>query len=103
MDCFSEWRITTNTMKEEKIAVVMDGMDVCRIVPYKPIDGNYEIKIDFLTNEFEVACYKLFSHEPMLFSEAVQHEKPGLKSLGIHSTGYEEMIALMKGIYSLKE
>ena len=33
--------------KEEKIAVVIDGMDICRIVPFKPVDGKYEMKIDF--------------------------------------------------------
>lgn len=77
--------------KKDKIAVVIDGMDICRIVPFKPVDGKYEIKIDFLSNEFDTKCYRLFSHRPIYWgvenskqSEITYHKGEDNKPLTIH-------------------
>ena len=51
--------------KDEKIAVVVDGKDVCRIIPFQPSDGRYELKFDFLGNEFDISCYRLFAPRPI--------------------------------------
>ena len=33
--------------KQKTKNTVIDGKDICRIIPFKPSDGKYEIKIDF--------------------------------------------------------
>lgn len=77
--------------KEEKIAVVIDGKDICRIVPFNPADGKYEIKMDFLGNEFDTSCYRLFSHRPIQWEindsthlEVTYHKGENAKPLTIH-------------------
>jgi hypothetical protein len=77
--------------KDEKIAVVIDGKDICRIIPFKPSDGKYEIKIDFLGNEFNTSCYRLFSHRPIQWEiydskdlEVTYHKGENTKPLVIH-------------------
>ncbi|MDK2811572.1 MAG: hypothetical protein PWR27_2281 [Petroclostridium sp.] len=84
--------------KEEKIAVVIDGMDICRIVPFKPVDGKYEMKIDFLSNEFDTKCYRLFSHRPIHWgvdnskqSEITYHKGENNKPLTIHIKNKEKI------------
>lgn len=54
-------------------------------------DYNKEIKIDFLTNEFEVACYKLFSHEPIRWDvldseqcDITYHKGENARAITIH-------------------
>ncbi len=76
---------------EEKIAVVIDDKDICRIVPFKPVDGKYEIKIDFLGNEFDTTCYRLFSSRPIEIEidgsdqlEVTYHKGENAKPLTIH-------------------
>lgn len=51
--------------KDEKIAVVLNGFDVCRIIPFKPAEGKYEVKVDFLRNDYQITCYKLFNSQPI--------------------------------------
>ena len=77
--------------KDEKIAVVVDGKDVCRIVPFKPSDGRYEIKFDFLGNKFDISCYRLFAPRPIQWEifdsnqfELTYHKGESEKPLRIH-------------------
>lgn len=77
--------------KDEKIAVVVDGKDVCRIIPFKPSDGRYDLKFDFLGNDFDTSCYRLFSHRPILWEiydsnqfELTYHKGESDKPLRIH-------------------
>ncbi len=74
-----------------KIALVKGGKDICRIIPFKPLDGVYELKMDFLENEFDVICYKLFSEEPIKWDlensnqlEVTYHRGVNAKPLTIH-------------------
>jgi hypothetical protein len=74
-----------------KIAVVIGGSDICRLVPFKPADGKYEIKIDFLGNEFDVIYYTLFAVEPVKWNlnnskqmEITYHKGENAKPLIIH-------------------
>jgi len=77
--------------KDEKIAVVIGDMDICRIVPFKPVEGKYEIKIDFLENEFNTKCYRLFALRPIEWEiidssqfELTYHKGDKGKPLTIH-------------------
>jgi hypothetical protein len=91
-------RDMSNNKKKEKIAVVIDGMDICRIVPFKPVDGKYEMKIDFLSNEFDTKCYRLFSNRPIHWgvdnskqSEITYHKGENNKPLTIHIKNKEKI------------
>jgi len=77
--------------KDPKIAVVIDGRDICRIIPFKPVEGKYEIKINFLENEFDVIYYKLFSTERIKWEledstqlEVTYHKGENARPLTIH-------------------
>ena len=50
-----------------KIAIVVDGIDICRIIPFNSDIGKYELKIDYLENEFEISLFKLFCKESIKF------------------------------------
>ena len=77
--------------KKVKIAVVIDGRDICRIIPFKPVEGKYEIKVDFLGNEFDVIYYNLFSTEPIKWKlenseqmEVTYHKGENARPIVIH-------------------
>lgn len=52
--------------KSEKIAVIRDGMDVARIIPFNPKDGTYDFKIDLLKNDYDINIYQLFNPKPLV-------------------------------------
>lgn len=54
-----------NDVKENQNPIVLDGKDICRIIPFGQEGGKYEFKVDFLDNEFDIYYYKLFSKEPI--------------------------------------
>lgn len=77
--------------KDPKIAVVIGGKDICRIIPFRPVEGKYEIKLDFLENEFDVICYELFSVKPIEWKlqnstqmEVTYHKGENARPLTIH-------------------
>lgn len=77
--------------KKPKIAIVVDGIDICRIIPFNSDIGKYELKIDFLENEFEISLFKLFCKEPIKFEledspqrEITYHKGTNEKPIIIH-------------------
>ena len=77
--------------KKPKIAIVLDGKDICRIIPFNSDMGKYELKIDFLENDFDITLYKLFCVEPIKLElidsserEVTYHRGANDKPLRIH-------------------
>lgn len=57
-------------MSKEQISVpvIKNGKDICRIIFTRVDNGRYDIKIDFLGNDFQVQFYRLFSHRPIIWN-----------------------------------
>jgi len=77
--------------KNSKIAIVIDGKDICRIIPFNPESGIYELKIDFLENDYDITIYKLFNVEPIKWNlnepshqEITYHKGTNKQPLRIH-------------------
>lgn len=50
---------------QPSIPIVVNGKDICRLIIHKPDTGKYEIKIDFLKNDFDVNVFRMFSFRPL--------------------------------------
>ena len=53
--------------KNQRIALVINNKDICRIIPYKSDFGKYDLKIDFLGNNFDITLYKLLNTQPIKY------------------------------------
>jgi hypothetical protein len=51
--------------KYEKIAITKNGKDICRIIPINPNNGEYDFKMAFHNNEFDIVIYKLLEKKPL--------------------------------------
>jgi len=79
-------------MQVKKVAIVQSGKDIGRIIPFN-IDSSrdFEFKINFLNNDYEVNMYKLLSLAPIIFEvddstkwEISYHRAFGIKPTVIH-------------------
>lgn len=75
----------------ERIAVIRNGKDVARLIPFNPLDGTYDFKINLLDNAYDIKIYQQLSYEPIIGNvidpqdwEITYHKSCGAKPPIIH-------------------
>lgn len=53
--------------KDVSIPVVKSNKDICRLIFQSQENGKFDIKIDFLKNEYKVQLYRLFAERPIIW------------------------------------
>ena len=57
-------------VSKDKLAVTVNGNDICRIIPLNYKDGSLDLKISFLNNKYYIETRSLFSARSVLFLES---------------------------------
>ena len=78
-------------MQLKKVAIIKEGKDIGRIIPFNMDAGDYDFKISFAKNDYEVSMYPFLSKAPEKFEleditnwEISYHRASGLKHTVIH-------------------
>lgn len=81
-------------MKLQKVAIIKNGIDIGRIIPFNNDAGEYDFKISFAANDYEVNMYRFLSLVP---------EKIKLEDMISWEISYHRSTALRPTIIHLKE
>lgn len=60
--------------KLKRIAIIQNGKDIGRLIPFNPDSGTYDFKINLLNNSYNINVYKLLEHIPTIGNVVDSHD-----------------------------
>ena|GEM_PF-2308624 len=81
-------------MKSQKVAIIKNGIDIGRIIPFNKDESEYDFKISFVKNDYEVNMYPFLSSVP---------EKVELENMSSWEISYHRKTIMKPTVILLKE